>query len=121
MSAGQKFRRTEWYVVRVKFVPPAIGESEQEDAVVALLRRSFREGPAAAADAHSAYKSWVHGVVELGATEAMPSAARRWSEFLDRCYDSNVGGFAEIDGVDFSQVPKGTPEQKPKQRMRMRM
>ena len=33
----------------------------------------------------------------------------------------NVGGFAEIDGVHFSQGPKETPEQKPKQRMRVRM
>jgi hypothetical protein len=99
-----------------------------QDHVRTVLRGNFRDGPAAAADAHAAYKSWVHGVVELGGTEPMPPAARRWSEFLDHWHEHYlrdpvrvIGEFGEIDGVDFSQVPKETPEQKPKQRMRMRM
>jgi hypothetical protein len=51
-----------------------------------------------------------HGVVEVGGSDPMAPAARRWSGFLEEWarYDSgNVAGFAEIDGIDFSQVPKG--------------
>jgi hypothetical protein len=123
-TTGQRFWREAWRDVRVNFTAPCQGESEREDAVMAVLRRNFREGPAAAANAQAAYKSWVHGVVEVGGSDPMPPAARRWSGFVEEWarYDSgNIGGFAEIDGIDFSQVPKETPEQKPKQRMRMRM
>jgi hypothetical protein len=119
-TAGQRFRREAWQSVKVNFAEHLQGESEQEDAVVAVLRRNFRDGPAAAADAHAAYKSWVHGVVETGGSEPMPPAARRWSEFLDRLRVLR-SSIAEIDGVDFSQVAKQTPEQKLKPKMRMRM
>jgi len=91
---------------------------------MAVLRRNFREGPAAAANAQAAYKSWVHGVVEVGGSDLMPPAARRWSGFLEEWarYDSgNIGRFAEIDGIDFSRVSKETTAQKQTPRMRMRM
>ncbi len=123
-TTGQRFRREAWRDARVNFIAPCQGESEREGAVIAVLRRNFREGPAAAANAQAAYKSWMHGVVEVGGSDPMPAAARRWSGFLEEWarYDlGNIGGPADIGGIDFSQAPKGTPEQKPKQRMRMRM
>jgi hypothetical protein len=123
MSAGQKFRRMEWDVVKVNFAHdlyPGQGQSEMEDAIVAKLRRTFREGPAAAAEAQTAFNSWIHNVVKLDRNETMSPTARRWDEFVDWLWEHRES-IAAIDGVDFSQVPKETPEQKPKQRMRMRM
>jgi hypothetical protein len=116
-TRGQRLRRQTWRDVRVNFALPIVGESEREDAVMAVLRRSFREGPAAAANAQAAYKSWGQRMLEVGGSEAMPPAAGRWREFLDRWteYDPGHGGFAEIDGVDFGPVQR----QKPRIRMRM--
>jgi hypothetical protein len=78
-----------------------------------LLRESFREGPEAAASAHEAYRSWVHGVVEVGGHEPMPADAKRWSDFHDRwnrfLLDNptrRLGTFGEIDCVDFSRALK---------------
>lgn len=118
-TPGQRFRRAAWRGARVNFTAPCQGESERDDAVMALLRRNFREGPAAAADAQAAYKAWARGAVKVGDSDPMPPAARRWQGFLEgwvRYVSGNIGGPAGIDGIDFSRVPKGTPEQKPKQR-----
>jgi hypothetical protein len=81
------------------------------DSARALLRDSFGDGPEAAARAQAAYRSWVHGVVEVGGSERMPGEARRWSEFHER-WDSfllenrarRFASFSSIDGVDFSRA-----------------
>jgi hypothetical protein len=126
---GQRLRRQAWRDVKVNFVMPddvfMVGKSKKEaesiraEEVIGLLRKSFREGPAAAAEAHAAYKSWLNGVVDIRTmNEPMPPAAQRWSEFIGLWWNKDVmgpGGFDDIDGVDFSQVPK----QKPKMRIRM--
>jgi len=122
-TAGQRFRRQEWERVSVNFAHglyPGPGHSEMEDAIVAKLRRTFREGPAAAAEAQAAFNSWIQNVVKLDRNETMSPAARRWDEFVDWLWEHRES-IAAIDSVDFRQVPKETPEQRPKQRMRMRM
>jgi hypothetical protein len=88
---------------------PAEVRQATADSARALLRDSFGDGPEAAARAQAAYRSWVHGVVEVGGSERMPAEARRWSEFHERWETFRLenrsrrfGGFSSIDGVDFS-------------------
>ena len=81
---------------------------ETANAVRSVLRSCFKEGPAAAARAQAAYKSWVHGVVEVGGSEPSPPDARRWREFQDRWGDfvwQNItrefANFSSLEGIDF--------------------
>ncbi len=122
-TTGQRSRRQGWEHVSVNFADglyPGQGQSEMEDAIVAKLRRTFREGPAAAAEAQAAFNSWIHNVVKLDRNETMSPAARRWDEFVDWLWEHRES-IAAIDGVDFSQVPEEKPVPKQKSRMRMRM
>jgi hypothetical protein len=87
-----------------------------------LLRKNFDDGPAAAANAHAAYKSWMHEAVEGGDWKPMPYPAQRWRDLLEqwnRHHALKIGGFADIDGIDFNPVPREQQSfrQRPRQRM----
>jgi hypothetical protein len=116
--------------------------ADSEKIVLGMLHSSFPEGPRAAMGAHAEYKAWVQAGQEKGERrvsvawnacqtgEAVSAGLRRWDELresFENFGDWASGAVAEpagwdpVNGVDFSQVPKDAPEQKPKPRMRMRM
>ena len=135
----------DWKAVKITFVDSPRREmsaADSERIVLGMLHSFFPEGPRAAMRAHAEYKAWVQEGQEKGVErvsvawhasqtgEAVSEGLRRWDDLrenFENFRDWASGAVAEpanwdpVNGVDFSQVPKETAEQKPKPRMRMRM
>ena len=141
--------RNDWGQVKVTCFeepghPAELSLAKSEKQVLAMMKGFFPAGPQAAMEAHAEFRAWVEDGQARGErryfvgmnTASLPkepvtegvrqwhALMRSWENYtvwMDAAGPAIPAEWHAVNGVDFSQVAKLTPEQKLKPKMRMRM